>query len=409
MKTIINSLIKFAPKIGLSASLLLTVAGCNFWRNSTSASNISEFSNSNSLISTQEVTVTEAFQATTIVEGLQRPWGMTWLPDGTILVTERPGKLRVIRKGVLVPQPVSGVPEVLASGQGGLLDVAAHPDFVENNLIYLTYAHGAKRANRTRVARAKFDGSALSNLEVIFEVSQAKQGTQHFGSRITWLPDKTMLVAFGDGGNPPIQLDGDLIRKQAQNLNSYLGKVVRLNDDGSVPEDNPFVGYTDVDPAIWSYGHRNIQGMTVDSANNRLWSTEHGAKGGDELNWVEAGENYGWPEVSYSDEYSGGRVTDIFTRPDAIDPKVVWIPSIAPSGLAFYSSDRFKQWQGDLFAGGLVSRDVRHLDLDETGKVLAETSMPIGARVRDVRQAPDGKLYILTDDTNGKLISIEPK
>ena len=405
MKTLVNPL----TKVTLSTSLLITLASCNFGGNSTSASDTAEFSTSNSVISTQEVTISQDFQTTTVVEGLQRPWGMTWLPDGTILITERPGRLRVVRQEILESQPVAGVPEVLASGQGGLLDISAHPDFAENNWIYLTYAHGTRQANRTRVARAKFDGSALRDLEVIFEVAQAKQGTQHFGSRITWLPDKTMVVAFGDGGNPPIQLDGDLIRNQAQNLNSYFGKVVRINDDGSIPEDNPFVGYTDVDPALWSYGHRNIQGMTVDSANNRIWATEHGAKGGDELNWVAAGENYGWPEVSYSDEYSGGRVTEVFTRPDTVDPKVVWIPSIAPSGLAFYSSDRFAQWQGDLFAGGLVSRDVRHLDLDEAGKVLSETSMPIGQRVRDVRQAPNGGLYVLTDDQNGKLIRIEPK
>ena len=394
MKTIINR----SVKIVLSVSTLLVLVGCFSLKNSTSASLTSDSSNSPT-ISNKNVAVAENVTTTTILEGLERPWSMAWLPDGTILITERPGRLRVARGGFLEPQPVLGVPEVLAVGQGGLMDVSPHPNFAENNLIYLTYSHGSQSANRTRVARATFDGSALENLEVIFEVAKAKPRTQHFGSRIVWLPDNTMLVAFGDGGNPPIQLDGDLIRKQAQNLNSRLGKVVRLNDDGSIPPDNPFVGTTGADAAIWSYGHRNIQGMTFDRANNRLWSTEHGAKGGDELNLVQKGENYGWPKVTYSQEYSGGEISSERSRVGMQDPKVVWTPSIAPSGLAFYN--------GDLFAGGLVSQDVRRIDLDEEGNVLGEESILIGQRVRDVRQSPDGRLYILTDESDGKLISIE--
>ena len=395
-------------KITLGASFLLALVGCSFLRNPTSVSS-SEASSNSPLISQGNVAVASNFRTTTITEGLERPWSMAWLPDGTILITERVGRLRTVRDGVLDPQPIEGVPEVFAVGQGGLMDVSIHPNFADNRLVYLTYSHGSRSANHTRVARATFDGSALQNLEVIFKVSQTKSDGQHFGSRIVWLPDNTMLVAIGDGGNPPVQLNGDLIRKQAQNLNSHLGKVVRLNDDGSIPTDNPFVDSTDADAAVWSYGHRNIQGMTFDSVNNRLWSTEHGARGGDELNLVEVGENYGWPEVTYSQEYTGGEISSEQSRAGMVDPKVVWLSTTAPSGLAIYTGDRFSQWQGDLLAGGLISRDVRRIDLDGEGNVLGEESISIGQRVRDVRQSPDGMVYILTDEQNGALISIEPE
>ena len=404
MKTIIDRQMKGV----LSASVLLTLVGCSLLKNPPSASSMDDSESSNLTTSQNDVAVGENFKKTTILEGLEHPWSITWLPDGAMLITERPGRLRIVRNGVLAPQPIAGVPEVLAVGQGGLMDVSLHPNFRENRLIYLTYSHGSEQSNRTRVARATFEGSALQNLEVIFEVSQAKSGNQHFGSRIVWLPDNTMLVAIGDGGNPPIQMDGDLIRKQAQNLNSHLGKIVRLNDDGSVPQDNPFVTSSNADPAVWSYGHRNIQGITFDRANNRLWSTEHGSRGGDELNLVEAGKNYGWPVVTHSREYSGGEISQERSRPGMVDPKVVWTPAIAPSGLAFYSSDRFPGWKGELFAGGLVSQDVRHIDLDAEGNIISQESIPIGQRVRDVRQSPDGLLYILTDEPNGQLLRLEP-
>ncbi|MDJ0691818.1 MAG: PQQ-dependent sugar dehydrogenase [Xenococcaceae cyanobacterium MO_188.B32] len=393
----------------LYASLLLAVVGCSVVENPTSAESANSSSANSPLISDNSVAVAEGFRTTTIIQGLERPWGMAWLPDSSILITERPGRLRIVRNGKLDLEPVPGVPEVFAVNHGGLLDVSLHPDFEQNRLVYFTYSQGTNQANHTRVARAIFDGSTLQNWSDIFEVNLAKPGGQHFGSRIVWLPDKTMLVAFGDGGNPPIRLNGEYIRNQAQNLDSHLGSVVRLNDDGSIPQDNPFVGDSNANSAIWSYGHRNIQGMTIDPTTNRVWSTEHGSRGGDELNLMQAGQNYGWPEVSYSDEYTGGRVAEISSRPDVPEPKVVWTPSIAPSGLAFYSSDRFSQWQGDLFAGGLVSRDVRRIDLDREGNVLGEESISIGQRVRDVRQGPDGMLYVLTDEQNGNLISIEPE
>ena len=403
-----KSTIERQIKIALLSSILLTFTGCTVLEE-TSASSTDSSSLNSPIISDRNVAVANNFRTTTIVQGLERPWGMAWLPDGSILITERVGRLRIVRNGELDLEPVSGVPEVFAVNHGGLLDISLHPLFAENRLVYFTYADGTNQANRTKVARATFDGTSLQNWEDIFEVNPTKSGGQHFGSRIVWLPDNTMLVAIGDGGNPPIQLNGDLIRKQAQNLNSHLGSVVRLNDDGSIPQDNPFVDRAEADSAIWSYGHRNIQGMTVDPVSNRVWATEHGSKGGDEVNIIEPSQNYGWPEVSYSDEYTGGRVAEVSSRPDVPEPELVWTPSIAPSGLAFYDSDLYPQWQGDLFAGGLVSRDVRRLDLDGEGNILGEESIAIGQRVRDVRQAPDGMLYVLTDEQNGSLIRIEPE
>lgn len=348
------------------------------------------------------------FKQATVTEGLERPWGMAWLPDGSMLISEKAGRLRLLKNGVLEPTPISGVPSVMSSGQGGLMDVSIHPRFAENRFVYLTYASGTADANRTRIARARFDGKALQDLRVIFEVSQVKSGTQHFGSRILWLPDGTMLVAIGDGGNPPVQLEGDLIRKQAQNLRSRLGKIVRLNDDGSIPRDNPFATNVNADPAIWSYGHRNIQGIAFDPGTKRVWVTEHGARGGDELNLAEAGKNYGWPLVTHSQEYAGGEISQERSRPGMVDPKVVWTPAAAPSGLTFYTGDRFPAWRGNLFAGGLVSQDVRRIELDAAGNVRSQEEISIGQRVRDVRQSPDGLLYVLTDESNGKLIRLEP-
>ncbi|MEL6779114.1 MAG: PQQ-dependent sugar dehydrogenase, partial [Cyanobacteria bacterium J06597_16] len=332
----------------------------------------------------------------------------TWLPDGTLLVTERPGRLRVIKQGVLDPTPISGLPAVFSRGQGGLMDVSTHPQFADNQWVYFTYADGTGSANRTQVARAKFDGEALSEWQVIFEVNRTKEGTQHFGSRLVWLPDGTLLVSIGDGGNPPVRLEGDLIRNQAQNLGSHLGSLVRLNDDGSAPDDNPFASTADADPAIWSYGHRNIQGVALDAATGQVWATEHGSKGGDELNRIAAGENYGWPVVTHSQEYFGGEISSERSRPGMVDPLVVWTPSIAPSGLAVYRGDQVPQWQGDLFAGGLVSQSVQHIKLDDSGAVLSQTPIDIGQRVREVDQGPDGFLYVLTDDPNGRLVRLEP-
>ncbi len=333
---------------------------------------------------------------------------MAWLPNGDLLITERPGRLRLVQGGRLDPTPLGGVPEVLALRQGGLLDIALHPQFEANQWVYLVYAHGTRQANLTRVARARLVDRTLTNWTVIFETNRSKPDGQHFGARLLWLPDLTLLVTIGDGGNPPIQLEGDLIRNQAQNLKSHLGAVVRIRDDGSVPADNPFVGNAEADPLIWSYGHRNIQGLALDAATGQIWATEHGARGGDELNQLQPGQNYGWPLVTYGEEYSGGQITSERSRPGLVDPITYWTPAIAPSGLVVYRGDRYPQWQGHIFAGGLVSQDVRRLEVDREGTVITQTPIAIGQRVRDVRQGPDGFLYLLTDAPRGQLIRLEP-
>ncbi|MEG3875269.1 MULTISPECIES: PQQ-dependent sugar dehydrogenase [unclassified Microcoleus] len=396
-------------RIGL-ASAGITIAACSVAppNTATVAPTAAPTAEASPVQAVSPSSTAQGFKQATVAEGLERPWGMAWLPDGSMLISEKAGRLRLLKNGVLEPTPITGVPSVMSSGQGGLMDVSIHPRFAENRFVYLTYASGTADANRTRIARARFDGKALQDLRVIFEVSQVKSGTQHFGSRILWLPDGTMLVAIGDGGNPPVQLEGALIRKQAQNLGSRLGKIVRLNDDGSIPRDNPFATNANADPAIWSYGHRNIQGIAFDPGTKRVWVTEHGARGGDELNLAEAGKNYGWPLVTHSQEYAGGEISQERSRPGMVDPKVVWTPAVAPSGLAFYTGDRFPAWRGNLFAGGLVSQDVRRIELDAAGNVLRQEEISIGQRVRDVRQSPDGLLYVLTDDSNGKLIRLEP-
>ncbi|MEM9684490.1 MAG: PQQ-dependent sugar dehydrogenase [Pseudomonadota bacterium] len=363
----------------------------------------------NETVVSRAVDLTTDVTVTPVVDGLEHPWGMAWLPNGDILVTERPGRLRLIRDGKLLAGSIGGTPDVFVRGQGGLLDVAVHPNFVDNNFVYLTYAHGTSDANRTRVARAVLDGMALKDLEVIFEVAEQKPGPQHFGSRLLWLPDGTLLVSIGDGGNPPVAIDGKLIRLRAQDRSSYIGKIVRINDDGSIPQDNPFVASDGAAPAVWSLGHRNVQGMAFNPVRQEVWINEHGALRGDELNRVEPGGNYGWPAVTHSRDYRGAtEISPHTSLPDMNDPALVWMETQAPSGLAAYDGARFPDWRGDLFSGGLVSQQVRHIKLDDTGNVREERSIVIGARVRDVKQGPDEYLYVLTDEGNGRLLRLEP-
>jgi glucose/arabinose dehydrogenase len=356
-----------------------------------------------------EVPAEGGFRRVTLLKGLVHPWSMAWLPTGDMLVTERPGRLRMVKGGRLVAAPVAGVTEVFAAGQGGLLDVSLHPRFSENRRIYFSYAHGSAKTNHTRVAVAEFDGNRLENWTVIFQVGVLKSGKQHFGSRLLWLPDESLLVSIGDGGNPPIRLSGDWIRKQAQNKQNHLGKILRLDDTGNAPRDNPFSDTTDTKKTIWSYGHRNIQGLAYDSLRKVVWASEHGALGGDELNRIIKGGNYGWPVATFSREYLGGfKISDHVSRPGMVDPTVVWMTAIAPSGLMVYTGDRFSRWHGDIFVGGLKSQDIRRIDLDHSGRVIAQTALRIGHRVRDVRQGPDGLVYVLTDESDGHLIRLEP-
>lgn len=354
-----------------------------------------------------DVPEADGWRAEVVAGGLSHPWSIAWLPDGSAMVTEREGRLRLLRDDKLDPRPISGLPAVLAHGQGGLLDVSLHPDFAENRLVYLTFTTGTPDANRTALARGRLDGHSLQNTEVIFQNADAKSGGQHFGSRMVWLPEKSLLMSVGDGGNPPLSFDGENIRNQAQNPRTHFGSVLRLKDDGTPHPDNPFASRSGAKPEIWTIGHRNIQGMTRDPVSGRIWANEHGSRGGDELNLIEGGNNYGWPEVTYSNEYWGPRISDETSRPGVKDPALVWTPSKAPSGLTLYTGDRYPGWKGDLFSGALKFEQVRRIILDGT-RVVGEEKLSIGQRVRDVRQGPDGYLYVLTDEDDGALLRILP-
>ncbi len=350
------------------------------------------------------------WRAEEVVRGLVHPWAVVWLPDGDALITERPGRLRLLVDGQLVDTPITGLPDICGDcGQGGLMDLALHPDFTANRLVYFSFAQGDPDRNRTALARGRLsdDKARLQDVEVIFQTADWKSGGQHFGSRLVWLPDGTLLVSIGDGGNPPVAFDGDVIRKQAQNLGTHFGAVLRLTDSGQAPPDNPFIDKPGAKPELYSYGHRNIQGLVRHPDSGRVYANEHGARGGDELNLIEAGSNYGWPEVTYSMEYWGPRISDKTQAQGMVDPLVVWTPSKAPSGLAVYTGDRFPGWRGDLLSGALKFREIRRLSVDGE-RVAREERLDIGERVRDVRMGPDGELYVLTDEPNGALLRIVP-
>ncbi len=346
--------------------------------------------------------VDTGYKATEVAKGLDHPWSMAFLPDGAILVTERAGRLRLIKNGQLQPQPIAGVPPVHTGSQAGLFDVVLHPKFAENSILYLTYAHGTDGANATRVARARFDGTALQDLKVIFEAKPSKDTNNHYGARMAFLADGTFALTIGDGFE---------YREKAQDVNSDLGKIVRLNDDGSVPKDNPFVGaigVTNFD--VYTLGHRNEQGLAFDPVTNRLYETEHGPQGGDELNIIDAGRNYGWPVITYGMDYTGAYVSPFTERHGMMQPVAVWTPSMAPSGLAIYRGDKFPQWNGDAFVGALAHKHLRRVDLDDQGHALGEQRLltKLDKRIRDVRVSPDGYLYVTTDDASGSVFKIEP-
>lgn len=343
----------------------------------------------------------------TVATGLRSPWGLAFLPDGRMLVTERPGQLRIVSRSGTVSAPVAGVPPVLARGQGGLLDVALAPDFADSRLIFLTYAEPREGAAGTSVARGRLveqNGDArLDNVEVIFRQSPAASGGNHFGSRLVFARDGTLFVTLGDRAS---------LREQAQNLTNHIGKVVRIAPDGGVPADNPFRDRNGARPEIWSTGHRNVQGAALDPATGLLWTIEHGARGGDELNRPEAGKNYGWPVITYGRDYSGAKIGEGTAKPGMEQPVKYWDPSFAPSGLAFYTGTLMPQWKGDLFTGGLAGTRLVRLKLDPARTGVAEEEIllaDLGERIRDVRQGPDGALWLLTDDpSNGRLLRLAP-
>lgn len=345
-----------------------------------------------------------AFRVVTVVEGLENPWGLAFLPGGDMLVTERPGRVRLIRNGQLQAEPVAGVPEVFARGQGGLLDVVLHPDYANNQLVYLSFSKPGDDGNATTaVVRGRFDGTRLNDVEEIFEADAYRSRGQHYGSRLAFDRDGYLYVTVGDRGHNP-HTDGH----DAQNLSNHPGSVQRLHDDGRVPADNPFVGRAGAQGSIFTYGNRNPQALAMNPATGQMWATEHGARGGDELNLLQAGRNYGWPVITHGVNYNGQEIGVGREAPGMEQPVSFWVPSIATSGMTFYTGDRFPSWAGDLFVGGLAGQQLVRLRLDGTNVVEREIVLEETGRVRDVRTGPDGFIYLLIDASDGPLIRLEP-
>lgn len=341
------------------------------------------------------------YRIETLSEGLESPWSMAFLPDGRMLVTERVGRLRIIEAdGRLDPNPVSGVPQAFIAAQAGLMEVALDPEFASNQWVYLSYAHGSEQANNTRLARGRLVEGGLQDVQVLFTAQPLKAGAAHYGGRLAFLPDQTLVLTLGDGFD---------WREQAQNPANHLGKIVRLNRDGSIPQDNPLVGQQGAAPEVYSLGHRNVQGIFYDAAAGRLYSHEHGPRGGDELNLIEAGRNYGWPMVTHGVDYTGALISPYSELSGLQPPLLHWTPSVAPSSLTQYRGSLFPHWQGDLFASTLAERSVRRIRLLD-GKLAGEDILfeELGERIRDVRSGPDGALYLLTDNARGRLLKVVP-
>ena len=348
-----------------------------------------------------------AFDVVTVADGLQNPWGMAFLPDGRMLVTERPGRLRVVSANGTKSGPVAGLPAVDARGQGGLLDVTLDPKFAANQLVYWSYAEPRQGGNNTAVARGTFvDGAAprVDNVQVIFRQTPILESRLHFGSRLVWHRDGTLFITMGDRSIT----EG---RMQAQRMDGLLGKIARINADGSIPKDNPFVGKAGVPEAMWSLGHRNIQSAALHPTTGELWEVEHGTRGGDEINIARKGKDYGWPTIAYGIEYRGGPITGGIQQQAGMEqPLYYWDPVIAPSGMAFYTANAFPAWKGSLFIGGHGTRDLVRVTVDGE-KVTGEERLLVDLKeaIRDVRQGPDGHLYLLTDGSNGKVLKLAPK
>ncbi len=334
----------------------------------------------------------------TVAEGLDHPWSLAFLPDGRMLVTERPGRLRIVAADGTVSPPLKGVPRVRASGQGGLLDVIIDPDFASNGTVYLSYSEPGEGGAGTAVARAVLAGDRLTGLRVLFRQVPKSGGGRHFGSRLVIAGDGSLFITVGERGQ----------RRRAQDTTVNRGQVVRILRDGRIPRDNPFVGRPGFRPEIWSYGHRNPQGAALHPVTGKLWIHEHGARGGDEINVARPGRNYGWPVIAYGRHYSGGRIGVGPRKAGMEQPIHYWDPSIAPSGMAFYTGDEFPAWKGNLFVGALSFELVARLVLEgETVAAEEHILEELGERIRDVRQGPDGRLYLLTDAADGSLLRIE--
>ena len=345
-----------------------------------------------------------SFAVETIAEGLKNPWGLAFLPDGTMLVSERAGHLRLVSADGQVWPALKGLPEIVANGQGGLLDVAIDPDYATNGRIYFSYSEPSEDgdSNSTAVASARIDDDQLVDVTRIFSQQPKVKSTSHFGSRLVFGNDGTLFVTLGERYSR---------KEDAQTLDNHHGKVVRINTDGSVPSDNPFVDTEGALPEIWSYGHRNMQGAAIHPQTGALWSGEHGAQGGDEINIDRAGLNYGWPVITYGEDYGGGEIGEGFKKDGMETPVYYWLPSLATAGLTFYTGDKFPDWQGDMFVASLKGQTLSRLDI-EGERVLHEERLlkdEVGKRLRHVVQGPEGYLYLLTDDSNGAILRLSPE
>jgi glucose/arabinose dehydrogenase len=338
-------------------------------------------------------------QIETVAGGLEHPWALAFLPDGGMLVTERPGRVRIVDKRGALSEPLGGVPAVLARGQGGLLDVELDPRFAENRLVYLSYAEPDDNGTAgTAVARGRLAGNRLEDVRVIYRQHPKVKGENHFGSRLVFGRDGTLFVTQGDRFE---------YRDKAQDLSSGLGKIVRLNPDGTVPSDNPFFGRAGARPEIWSYGHRNIQAAAVHPDTGQLWTVEHGARGGDELNHPQAAKNYGWPVITYGVDYSGATIGEGTAKPGMEQPVYYWDPVIAPSGMVFYTGDAFPGWKGSILVGSLNPGLLVRVTLEQDQVVREERYLgDLHERIREVQQGPDGLLYVLTDSSNGRILRL---
>jgi len=340
-------------------------------------------------------------QVETVAKGLEHPWALEFLPDGRILVTERPGRLRIVARDGRLSKALDGVPRVFARGQGGLLDIALDPHFAENRLIYLSYAEpGDNNTAGTAAARARLGDDRLTEVQVIYRQQPKVEGGNHFGSRLVFARDGTLFITQGDRF---------AYRERAQDLSVGFGKIMRINPDSSVPKDNPFVGRTGALPEIWSYGHRNVQGAALHPHTGQLWTVEHGARGGDELNHPEAGKNYGWPVITYGVDYSGAKIGEGAAKPGMEQPVYYWDPVIAPSGMTFYTGEVFSGWNGSILIGSLTPGLLVRLALKD-GRVAREERYlgELRERIRDVKQGSDGLLYLVTDNSDGRLLRVKP-
>jgi glucose/arabinose dehydrogenase len=338
----------------------------------------------------------------TVASGLAHPWSLAFLTDGRMLVTERAGRMRVVTPEGQVSQPLKGVPDVWASGQGGLLDVITDKAFAQSKTIYFCYAERSGSGGRTAVARAKLNDGAgrLEETKVIFRQEGPLSSGNHYGCRIAQAADGNLFVTLGDHFSA---------RDEAQNLGNHIGKLIRIAPDGAAPADNPFVGRDGAKPEIWSFGHRNEQGLAIDPLTGDLWESEHGPRGGDEINIIGKGKNYGWPVIGYGIDYSGARIHEAAAKDGMEQPLKYWVPSIAPSGLAFYSAKLFPTWTGSLFTGALAGKMLVRLQLNGTTVTSEERLLPnLNERIRDVRQGPDGALWLLTDSSAGRILRVSP-